>query len=226
MIFFLETLRLLPGFWSSGRGVEILGNVEEEFSTLSRELVLLRRYSPLKGGVDVVLWLAAKDPELVRIFRRIVRTRLGGYSEEVHSFLSMYRESQYGLDTHRPADVIAEAVKIPYKYLVAYPMKKSPEWYLLSQDERRRIMAEHAGLARSLAAGKRIRSYTTYSFGVDDNEFLVLYELEDLEAWSLVVEKLREASHRRWVVREEPLIVGSLIEDLRLVVETTRRSGF
>jgi chlorite dismutase len=57
-------------------------------------------------------------------------------------------------------------------------------------------MAEKASQARSLSTGKKIRSYTAYSYGLDDNEFLVIYELEDLEVWNIIVEKLREAQHR------------------------------
>jgi len=180
----------------------------EDLRELSREALLLNLYISLRAGADLIVWMSSESPELVARFRLMLRSGYSGYVGEAYSFLAVYRPSQYFPPHHDLREYVVKASKDPYRYLVAYPMKKSPEWYLLPYEERRRIMAEHASLARALSAGKKIRSYTAYSYGIDDNEFLVIYEVEDLGQWSEIVEKLREAQHRRWVIREEPIIVG------------------
>jgi Uncharacterized conserved protein, COG3253 len=75
-------------------------------------------------------------------------------------------------------------------------------------------MAEHIGMARSHPESGQIRSYTTYSFGLGDQEYVVLYEASSLTAWSHVTEKLREAKARKWIVKEEPILVGELRNDV------------
>ncbi len=98
----------------------------------------------------------------------------------------------------------------PLKYFVAYPMKKSVDWYLLPFDEREKIMMEHINIAKNHPKNNGIRSYTTYSFGIGDYEFVVIYEIPNLSDWVEVVEKLREAKARKWITKEEPLLVGEL----------------
>ncbi|MBW9142061.1 MAG: chlorite dismutase family protein, partial [Candidatus Aramenus sp.] len=72
------------------------------------------------------------------------------------------------------------------------------------------IMREHIEIARTHPKNDGIRSYTTYSFGVADYEFVVIYEAPSLTNWIEVVEKLREAKARKWVTKEEPILVGEL----------------
>ncbi len=75
-------------------------------------------------------------------------------------------------------------------------------------------MAEHIGMALADPEGRSVRSYTTYSYGLGDQEFVVLYETESLAAWSHATKKLREARARKWIVNETPIIVGILREKL------------
>ncbi len=102
----------------------------------------------------------------------------------------------------------------PLEYFVAYPMSKSPEWYLLDYDERKEIMMDHIRSAMSNPEQEGIRSYTTYSFGIGDQEFVVLYEVPDLAKWSHVTEKLREAKARKWISKETPILIGMYSDPL------------
>ncbi|MEM3794787.1 MAG: chlorite dismutase family protein, partial [Thermoprotei archaeon] len=63
-------------------------------------------------------------------------------------------------------------------------------------------------IARTHPESKGIKSYTTYSYGLGDHEFVVMYEVDSLAAWSHVTAKLREAKARKWIVNEEPILVG------------------
>lgn len=211
MYMFIETLNFHRSFWLSSSRDDIAEGFSSDLRDIFKEAILANLYIPLRAGMDLLVWISSDTPELIARFRSVLRGRYGGYLDEVLSFLAVYRPSQYILPHQDLREYVARASKDPYEYIVAYPMKKSPEWYLLPFEERRKIMAEHASQARSLSTCKKIRSYTAYSYGLDDNEFLVIYELEDLEVWNIIVEKLREAQHRRWVVREEPILTGKYI---------------
>ncbi len=215
MYMWISSLRFLNSFWSSSSRGEIAEDLLRGFEEISRESLLTRTYLPLRGGIDLIVWLVSESLSPISRLRILLRSSFGQHVEEIHTFLTIYRASPYLAHHHDLRENIIRASKEPLRYLIAYPMKKSPEWYLLPFKERVEIMAEHASMARSLSSGKKIRSYTTYSYGIDDNEFLVIYEVEDLAEWSVIVEKLREARHRKWIVREEPLLVGELLEDIR-----------
>jgi len=83
-------------------------------------------------------------------------------------------------------------------------------------NEREDIMREHIKVAREHPKNKGIKSYTTYSFGVEDYEFVVIYEIPSLPEWVEVVEKLREVRARKWITREEPIITGE-VRDLSIL---------
>jgi chlorite dismutase len=169
-----------------------------------------RVYRVLSGPGLVAVWAASWDPgDLAGL-----RASLSGEEclREAEWLVGVYWESPYarGLPAEEVYRLAVEAEPLPY--LVAYPMKKSPEWYLLPFEERRRIMAEHIRIAREAEkrVGVPVRSYTTYAFGLAAHEFLVIYEVADLAGWARIVEELRGAEARRWVVREEPVITGIL----------------
>ena len=166
-----------------------------------------RVYLALSGPAYYIVWTVSWRPEaLARL--RVELASLRCFAETVW-WPSVYWASPYAKGL-KPEEVLELAKGKPMKYFIAYPMKKSPEWYLLPFDERRRIMGEHIGVARKASEelGLEVRSYTTYAFGIADYEFLVIYEAEDLALWARVVERLREAKARKWVVREEPVLTG------------------
>jgi chlorite dismutase len=90
-------------------------------------------------------------------------------------------------------------------YLVVYPFVKKREWYSLSMDERRRAMHEHA------AVGSRwptITNHTTYSFGIDDQEFMTAFECEEPADFMHLMLTLRESEASRYTERDTPIFVG------------------
>lgn len=103
-------------------------------------------------------------------------------------------------------------------YLIVYPFTKSADWYLLGQEERQTVMNEHMKVGHRY---QQVRQLLAYSFGVDDMDFLVAYETDDLPAFSKLVRKLRGTESPRSTVRDTPILAGIH----RPVEEITRLLG-
>lgn len=150
-------------------------------------------YSSLRYDINLIFWVTSENWEKVLTFRVFLEKTFGDAGAIKYGFLSV---------CEKPASANTES-----KYFVAYPMKKSPEWYLLPENERKELTSEHIAIAKS-SNDKNILSYTTRSFGISDEEFLVIYEVPSLHDWTRVVENLRYAKSRRWIIKEEPVLVG------------------
>jgi chlorite dismutase len=88
---------------------------------------------------------------------------------------------------------------------VAYPFVKSTEWYLASAEERQEVMKGHMRVGH---AYPQVRQLLAYSFGLDDQEFIVAYETDDLVAFQDLVRDLRATESRRATVRDTPIVTG------------------
>lgn len=184
------------------------------FSLLKKpgtDVISARAYLSPREDSDLILWYSTRTPEASVGFKMKIRSVLAEQTEPVYSMLSIYEDSPYLKGEGNLENTLKQD---PQRYFVCYPMSKSVEWYLLDFTERKRIMANHIGMALSHPENKGIRSYTTYSFGISDQEFVVLYETDNLVAWSHVTQKLREAEARKWIVKEEPIFVGILCTSL------------
>ena len=91
------------------------------------------------------------------------------------------------------------------RYLIVYPFVKTTEWYLLPEEEQRRQMSEHIRVGRRYPM---IQQLLAYSFGLDDQEFIVAYETDDLGAFQDLVRDLRATESRLATVRDVPQLVG------------------
>ena len=90
-------------------------------------------------------------------------------------------------------------------YLVIYPFSKSKEWYLMSMDARQGQMNEHIKLGKQFFD---IKQLLVYSFGLQDQEFVVSYETQELPRFSDLVQQLRSTEGRRHTALDTPLITG------------------
>lgn len=158
----------------------------------------------LKAGVEVLLWrLAPSLDALEEGSARLLRSGIGAWMTVRHSFLGVIRPSRY---TKRPTPQEQSLFTGERSaYLVVYPFTKSSDWYLLGQDERQRIMNEHMKVGHRY---KQVRQLLAYSFGVDDMDFLVAYETDDLVEFGELVHELRGTESRRSTVRDTPILTG------------------
>jgi chlorite dismutase len=104
------------------------------------------------------------------------------------------------------------------RYLIVYPFTKSSDWYLLGRETRQGIMNEHMRVGHDYP---QVRQLLAYSFGIDDQDFLVAYETDDLAVFGELVRALRSTESRRSTVRDAPILIGIR----RPLAEITRLLG-
>lgn len=173
--------------------------------------MLLRPYSLMgtRADAELLLWQIAETPEAFReLASAIAATRMGGYLTLAYSYLSQTKRSVYEIRTPL-TDLEAEAEEerliidpSDAKYLFVYPFIKTRAWYQLSQQARQGMMDEHIEVGRKYPS---IRLNTTYSFGLDDYEFVVAFETDEPSDFLDLVQELRETSVSTYTLQDTPL---------------------
>jgi chlorite dismutase len=159
---------------------------------------LLRCFSLVgtRGDADLMLLSQAHNLEHIHEFHVVLaQSGLMKWCSIPHSYLAMTKESEYSDESRlevRPAHA---------KYLFVYPFVKSREWYGLPADERYRIMQEHIRIGREYPS---IDLNTSYSFGLDDQEFVVAFETDEPGDFLDLVQRLRTTEASRYTVRDTP----------------------
>jgi chlorite dismutase len=90
-------------------------------------------------------------------------------------------------------------------YLIIYPFVKTISWYLMSREARQGLMNEHIRIGKQYP---EIKQLLLYSFGLQDQEFVVVYEMADLVQFSNLVYELRSSEARRYTERDTPLFTA------------------
>lgn len=155
-----------------------------------------------RTDVDLLLWRAGESPDAMQeMTARLLQTGMGAYLEPTHSFFGFTRPSTY---TRRPsAQEQAVNQERQGAYLVVYPFTKTVEWYLMSKEARQGMMNEHMRVGHSYAD---ISQTLLYATGLDDAEFIVAYETDDLARFQSLVIDLRATEARRYTLRDTPVI--------------------
>jgi chlorite dismutase/nitrite reductase/ring-hydroxylating ferredoxin subunit len=168
--------------------------------------LLLRPYGlvGLRGDCDFLLWQVAEDLDaLVELQTALNRTDLGAYLSIPYSYLAMTRRSIYEFPAdpqHEQRLVIRPSAA---KYLFVYPFVKTRAWYSLPRPERQRMMDEHVRIGRKFPT---IRLNTTYSYGLDDQEFVVAFEGDNPAEFLDLVMELRESEASSYTLRDTPTL--------------------
>ena len=169
--------------------------------------VILRTYSlvGMRADVDFLLWRIAFDPLCFQSMEAAIRrSRLGAYLSQVYSFLSMQRRSEYVNKTKGAGEGV-ELLAGQGKFLFVYPFVKSRDWYLLPLQERQAIMDVHIKVGNKYPS---VKLNTTYSFGIDDQDFVVAFEGDYPEDFVDLVMELRETDGSKYTVRDTPIVTG------------------
>jgi chlorite dismutase len=161
---------------------------------------------PIESGSDLLVWSAIDAGEkeaagkffecyarALNPFRRYLRvnTTLWGFT----------RPSQYS-KAARSAQEIDQFAETRKPYLVMYPFVKTTEWYLMSRESRQGMMNGHIKLGKQY---EDISQLLLYSTGLQDQEFVVVYETDDLARFSELVSELRSTDARAYTLRDTPL---------------------
>ncbi|MFP5342518.1 MAG: chlorite dismutase family protein [Candidatus Limnocylindria bacterium] len=158
----------------------------------------------LEAGVDLVLVrLASTVDALEDAGARLARSGLGRWLTVRHSILGRIVPSTY---VAKPTDQERSILDgSPRRYLIAYPFTKHTDWYLLGREARQGVMNEHMRVGRGYP---EVRQLLASSFGIDDGDFLVAYDTDDLARFGDLVRELRGTESRRSTVRDTPILLG------------------
>lgn len=158
----------------------------------------------LEPGVDLVLMRIAPSMELLEgAGARLARSGLGRWLTVRHSILARIMPSQYVTKASDQERSLLDGE--PRAYLIAYPFTKSADWYLLGREARQGVMNEHMRVGRGYPG---VRQLLGSSFGMDDGDFLVAYDTDDLASFGELVRELRGTESRRSTVNDKPILLG------------------
>ncbi len=158
----------------------------------------------LEPGVDILLWRMGPSVDaLEQAAARLLRAGLGRWLTVRHSFIGRIGASQYVRKPTEQEQSMFTGERS--RYLVVYPFIKSTDWYLLSKEARQGVMNEHMRVGHEYPM---IRQALAYSFGLDSQEFVVAYEMDDLVAFGDLVRALRSTESRRSTVSDTPILLG------------------
>ncbi|MDP9351919.1 MAG: chlorite dismutase family protein [Chloroflexota bacterium] len=168
---------------------------------------ILRVYSTVgtRADADLLVWHVSDNLDALHEgAARLNRTELGRYIELSHNFVSMTKRSIY-IDNHKHHGQEGARTRIRpanKKYLFVYPFVKTRQWYLLPKEERQKAMDVHIEVGHRYPS---VRLNTTYSFGLDDQDFVVAFETDSPADFLDLVMDLRETESSLYTQRDTPI---------------------
>ncbi|HEY6597404.1 MAG TPA: hydrogen peroxide-dependent heme synthase [Asanoa sp.] len=199
--------------WSVFRAAEPLpalrGGLSDEIATLfddlaAKDVTVRGMYdvSGLRADADLMIWWHAPTADaLQEAYGLLRRTALGRHLSPVWSQMALHRPAEFN-KSHLPAFLAGEEAKA---YVCVYPFVRSYEWYLLPDEDRREMLAEHGRMAR---AYPDVRANTVASFALGDYEWMLAFEADELHRIVDLMRDLRASRARRHVREEVPFFTG------------------
>jgi chlorite dismutase len=167
----------------------------------------LRAYTTtgVRPDCDFFLWkITQRYEDLGELGAALNSTPLAGWLETPYSYLATTKASQY-----TSARKARKVVPKGSPYLVVYPFVKIRPWYALPEADRQRAMDEHISTGAEFSS---IHNHTTYSFGIDDQEFMTAFECDEPADFMHLMLTLRESEASRYTERDTPIFVGQHVE--------------
>src|ERR1700722_19090 len=156
----------------------------------------------MRADADYMFWwVAPTADDLQEMYAQFRRTGLGRASDPVWSAMALHRPAEFN-KSHIPAFLAGED---PKNYVSVYPFVRSYEWYLLDDAERRELLAEHGRMAREVAD---VRANTVACFSLNDYEWMLAFEADELHRIVDLMRHLRAARARRHTRVEIPFFPG------------------
>ncbi len=155
-----------------------------------------------RADTDLMLWLIGATPDAVQdALVAFGRTEAGRRLELSWSFMGVVKPAEFTAD-HAPAFAKGEP---PRRYACVYPFVRTPEWYLLPREERSALLREHGEIGREFPD---VLANTTSAFGINDWEWILAFEADELDRIVDCIRRLREAEARRFTKEEIPFVTG------------------
>jgi peroxiredoxin len=183
----------------------VVAEVDSLVEQLAAKDVVVRGFydvAGLRADADYMVWWHAETSDaLQEAYSSFRRTALGRASEPVWSNMALHRPAEFN-KSHVPAFLADEVAR---DYVCVYPFVRSYEWYLLPDEERRAMLAEHGQMARGFAD---VRANTVSSFALGDYEWILAFEADALDRIVDLMRHLRGSTARRHVREELPFYTG------------------
>jgi chlorite dismutase len=181
-------------------GKEAFVDVVEEWAA---RIETLRAYTVtgVRPDCDFFLWkITERYEDLGELAAELNGTPLAAWLQTPYAYLATTKASQY-----TQARKARKIVPRNSPYLVVYPFVKVRAWYALPVEQRQRAMDEHIRIGAQFST---IHNHTTYSFGIDDQEFMTAFECEEPADFMHLMLTLRESEASRYTERDTPIFVG------------------
>jgi peroxiredoxin len=192
----------------------MVSEVEALFEQLGAKDVVVRGgydVSGLRADADLMIWWHAPSADaLQEAYGLLRRTALGRHLAPVWSQMALHRPAEFN-KSHVPAFLAGEEARA---YVCVYPFVRSYEWYLLPDEERRDMLAEHGRMARGYPD---VRANTVSSFALGDYEWILAFEADELHRIVDLMRDLRATEARRHVREEIPFYTGPRVAPAELV---------
>ena len=181
----------------------LAAEVDALIEELSAEDLVVRGFydvSALRADADLMIWWHAPALETIQAaYSRFRRTALGSHLSAVWSNVALHRPAEFNKG-HVPAFMSGEAAK---SYLCVYPFVRSYDWYLLPDEDRRKMLVDHGIAARTFPD---VRANTVSSFALGDYEWILAFEADELHRIVDLMRDLRATEARRHVRVETPVL--------------------
>ena len=173
----------------------------------------------MRPDVDFMLWRVCYHlEELQEMTTALLATELGHYLTTPYSYLAMTRRSTYVIEHQHEGQLDSRGQIVPgqYKYLFVYPFVKTRQWYRMSLPARQGMMNEHITIGHKYPL---VKLNTTYSFGLDDQDFVVAFESDHPDNFLDLVMELRESEASLYTVRDTPIFT-CILKDVKSTLDT------
>ncbi|ONI92354.1 hypothetical protein ALI22I_04230 [Saccharothrix sp. ALI-22-I] len=208
-----SVFRVEPGRLPDDRG-PAASEAQEYLDGLESKGVVVRGVydvAGLRADADFMIWWHSEEIEQVQqAYTGFRRTAVGRASTPVWSQVALHRPAEFNR-SHIPAFLAGED---PRKYICVYPFVRSYEWYLLPDEDRRRMLADHGKEARDYPD---VRANTVASFALGDYEWMLAFEADELHRIVDLMRHLRGTEARRHVREETPFYTGTRVAAAELV---------
>lgn len=179
-------------------------SANEVKQVLEQTGIRFRTYSTLglRAEADFMVWVGSPNiSDIQKVASRLYSTVFGKYITSSLNYISRTRPSVYSAEERTPSFLTDSA---PKRYAVVYPFTKTREWYLLPEERRRQMMDEHIAVSRRHPG---IVLNTTYAFGLDDHDFMLAFETDDLADFQDLIMELRATGVSAYVKSDTPMMV-------------------
>ena len=169
---------------------------------------MVRCYSTIgtRGDTDFMVWQVSYElADIQTMMSELLGTALAGWLTTPFSYLSMTKHSSYVEKYSGPGgDRFTRLSLAPgeHKYLFVYPLTKVRGWYSLTKEERQEAMNQHIAIGHTFSS---VKLNTTYSFGLDDQEFVLAFETDEPGDFLDLVQELRPSMSSAYTLTDVPI---------------------